>query len=534
MKRPSNKDSAQAPCSSHDWPGPVVLPVALAVALPLAIGACGPGKGNAGDMVRGRVERPVPAGVAPQGVIAVPAAWEPAVGAFVSWPLKVPDELVVEIASDDRLFVLAQPQDLDAARESLLELGISEESFEIVPTPVESPYPRDFGPHQIFDQDGTLAVLDAVFAGWPRYPAAWGEEGPGEPPFSWYAGDGDDDVSLAVAEYFTMRAYRLPAYLTGGNFLVDGQGTAFVTEAQIDENHTDARITRDFFSLAREYAGIEKVHVLKNTEELGIQHIDTWLKPLDAERLLVARPPVGHPMEARVNASLELLAEATNSFGRPYRILRIDAGEMLDWDEEDEEDLEIDEDLAAELAEMWSDETGVAPYTNALILNHKILVPLFGIDTDEAALATWREVMPGYEVIGFLHDDWYSFDALHCRTRALFDAGMLRISNVQLLPGEPELAEPRVTATIRAMSGAELLGDSLVVKHRAAGETDWRQTPLSASEVPHQFQATLGDYPAGTEIDLEFYLGAADESGRAETYPRSGAAGPARGVIEAR
>ena len=502
--------------------------IALAVVLALTVGACGPGKGD-GDMVRGRVERPIPEGVAPAGVIAVPAAWEPAIGAFVSWPLEVPEGLVVEIASDDRLFVLAQPEEIQAAREKLVELGISEGSFEIVPAPVESAYPRDFGPHQIFDDNGNLAVLDAVFAGWPRYPASWGEDGPGEPPFSWYEGDGDDDVSLAVAEHFTMRAYRLPGYLTGGNFLVDGQGTAFVTEAQIDENHTDSRITPDFFTLVGEYAGIEKVHVLKNTEALGIQHIDTWLKPLDTERLLVVRPPAGHPMEARINASLELLAAATNSIGRPYQILRVDAGEVLDWDEED---VEIDEDRAAELAEMWSDETGVAPYTNALILNHKILVPLFDIETDDAALATWREAMPGYEVIGFPYDGWISFDALHCRTRAFFDAGMLRISNVQLRFGEPGFPEPHVTATIRAMSGASLIGDSLVVMHRPAGETEWRQTPMSASDTPHEFQAALGDFPAGNDIYIEFYVGAADESGRAETYPRSGAAGPVRSVIE--
>ena len=529
MKEPSKEDAVEVSLPGPAWS----RPVALAVAIPLAVGACAPGKGNAGDMVRGRVERPIPEGVAPDGVIALPAAWEPAVGAFVSWPFKVPDELLVEIARDDRLFVLVQPGGIEAAREKLLELGLTEESFEIVPAPVESPYPRDFGPHQIFDQDGTLAVLDAVFAGWPRYPASWGEDGPGEPPFSWYSGDGDDDVALAVAEHFTMRAYRLPGYLTGGNFLVDGHGTAFVTEAQVDENRTDPRITSDFFALVRNYAGVEKVHVLKNTEALGIQHVDTWLKPLDTERLLVARPPACHPMEARINASLELLAQATNSFGRPYQILRIDAGEVNDWDEEAEEDLgtdeAIDESLSADLAEMWSDETGIAPYTNSLILNHKILVPLFGIETDDAALATWREVMPGYDVIGFPYDDWISFDALHCRTRVLFDAGMLRISNVQLLPGAPGAVEPRVTATIRAMSGADLIGDSLVLKQRPAGETDWRQTPLSASEMPHEFHASLPDYPAGTEVEL--YVSAADESGRAEMYPRPGAAGPARWVV---
>jgi hypothetical protein len=37
----------------------------------------------------------------------VAAEWEPALGALVVWPPVVPDELLVEIATDARLFLIA-------------------------------------------------------------------------------------------------------------------------------------------------------------------------------------------------------------------------------------------------------------------------------------------------------------------------------------------------------------------------------------------------------------------------------------------
>jgi hypothetical protein len=36
----------------------------------------------------------------------IAAEWEPALGALVVWPPVVPDELLVEIAKDDRLFLI--------------------------------------------------------------------------------------------------------------------------------------------------------------------------------------------------------------------------------------------------------------------------------------------------------------------------------------------------------------------------------------------------------------------------------------------
>ena len=38
----------------------------------------------------------------------VVAEWEPALGTMIRWPLGIPSNLVVELASDDTLFVLVE------------------------------------------------------------------------------------------------------------------------------------------------------------------------------------------------------------------------------------------------------------------------------------------------------------------------------------------------------------------------------------------------------------------------------------------
>jgi agmatine deiminase len=403
----------------------------------------------------GRFERPVPEGTIPPAPARIPAEWEPAVGAVVRWPLEIPDDLVREIARDDRLFVLVKPKQLERAREGLLALGIAPGSMELIPSSVESSYPRDFGPHQLFDGEGHFAILDQIFAGWPMYPDRWEPGQEKEPEWSEWEGPGDDDVSLDVADHLDIPVYRFPGFLTGGNFLVDGYGTAFATEAQIDENR--ALYSPDEFRRALvPYTGIERLHVLPNTEALGIQHIDTWLKVIGPERLLIIRPPAGHPEEARINRSLKMIDEITGPFGRPYQVVRMDVAEMVDeYDSEETGDDAWPDETGDEA---WPDEPGTAPYTNSLILNRKVLVPLFGLDTDESALETWRQAMPGYEVIGFPYDYWASYDALHCRVRAVFDAGMLHISHAPLTANTPHAeAGFSVRASIDDRSGAGLV-----------------------------------------------------------------------------
>ena len=70
-------------------------------------------------------------------------------------------------------------------------------------------------------------------------------------------------------------------------------------------------------------------------------------------------------------------------------------------------------------------------YTNSIILNDKVLVPIFNSSYDDVALDTYRDAMPGYEVIGFT-GSWYDNDAIHCRTMGVPDRYHLQVEHVPL------------------------------------------------------------------------------------------------------
>jgi agmatine deiminase len=436
--------------------------------------------------------------------VRVIAEWEPALGAIVSWPLSVPDALVAEIAEDGLLFVTVTSAESEAARAHLTGLGIDAARLRLVEGPATSLWPRDWGPHQVFDGAGRFGLVDARFAGYPRYAAEpellASEDGPRF--FPGYRGD--DGAPERLAALLDQPLYSLPLFLTGGNFLVDGRGGAFCTQAQILENRglaSEVELRRRLQS----DLGIERLVVLENTEGMGIQHIDCWLKLLDEETLLVKRPPADHPEAARIERNLAAIAASRTAWGRPWRILRIDCPPFA-------------------ARRFDPAEPPLAAYTNALILGRKVLVPLYDIPGDEAALETWRAALPGYEVLGFPWPEWQSFDALHCRVRAVFDPHMLRLSHPRLPAAVPNTTRGYpVLVEIDDRSGAGLVASGLAVHYRRAGEAAWSSVPLDPVGAGHAFAAFIPACGPGARV--EYWIRAEDRSGRVATSPPAAPAG---------
>ena len=430
---------------------------------------------------------------APNPPVRMIAEGEPALGAMIRWPLRVPDACVVEMAKDDTLFLLVDEKNETAARKKVEELELDPSHVQIVACSVVSEWPRDWGPHQLFDGDGNWCIVDQIFAGYPIYDR---EPKNGKPQMTIPTGPGDDQVNGELAAKYGAQLIPFPATLTGGNFLNDGHGTAFCTQALLDENrkHCDEATLRQ---LLKKHLGIHRLVVLENTEVVGLQHIDCWLKVLDAERLLVKRPPKGHNEEAAIERNLAKIAELNNAFGRPYEILRIDCPEVkvLEFDENDP----------------------IAAYTNSLILNGKVLVPLHQVDGDKDAIETWKKAMPGHEVIGFPWDRWLHFDALHCRSRAVFDRNLLRLEHARLPDPAPHRKDGHpITTRIRALSGADIDGEHCCVHYRQAGQDEWQATPLRLTS-DGRWDGTLPAFAEGTRV--EYYLEARDQKGQTRVHP---------------
>jgi len=444
--------------------------------------------------------------LAPASAMRMCAEWEPADGTLIRWPLGIPASLIVELAVDDSLYVLVETGGQESqARSTFSSWGVNLDHVRFIHADTYSHWTRDWGPLCVFDDDGLWGITDPVFNGYPWvagcFSDAAGVPAP-DPATGARAGrsggaagtrgyyDEDNFVNGVLADEFGCPLHALPAFCTGGNIMTDGLGTAFSTDQMLAENAPEID-EPTFRALAATYLGIDAYHFLDKPEIHGIQHIDCYAKLLDEETVLVKAVAAGHPEHACIEHLADELTALTNAFGRPYRIERVYCGSYGGAD--------------------------VAAYTNSLILNDKVLVPLFGISSDASALATYAEAMPGYEVLGFDYGGWYYYDALHCRTMGIFDRQMLRLVHRPLEAEQPAGQAHEIAALIDDRSEAGLIADSLRLHWRAAGGP-WQAVPLEATAGVDSFAALIPAAAPATTV--EYYLSAADGSGRAVRWPR--------------
>jgi hypothetical protein len=205
--------------------------------------------------------------------------------------------------------------------------------------------------------------------------------------------------------------------------------------------------------------------------------------------------PASHPQYDEIEATAQAFAATQSSYGRPFRVYRV-------YTPNDQ------------------------PYTNSLILNGRVFVPVTGSSWDAAALDAYRAAMPGYEVLGFT-GSWQSTDALHCRAKGLADPGLLRLEH--LPPAQVAAWQPaELRARVTACSGQPLLADSLKCWWRVDGGT-WQALPLLPDG--DDFHAFLPPLEPGQEVD--YCLQAADASGRFEQDPFTGRADPHHASVAA-
>ena len=420
------------------------------------------------------------------------AEWEPAWGTLIRWPLSIPMELVKELAEDDSVYVLVENSSQQSSALSLFNSwNVNTDHCQFIFAATNSCWTRDWCPQCVFDGDGNWGIVDPIFEGYPWVPG-------GRCDYNREHED-DDAVNAILADYFDCPLHQLPAYLTGGNIMNDGQGTAFSTQQMLNENSTLWN-PEDFILQVEMYTGIANYNFVSNIEDYGIQHIDCAAKLLDEETILVKELPTWHPEYDRIETVVEEMELLINCYGLPYNIIRI-------------------------FCDSYSG-NAVAGYTNSLILNKKVFMPFFGIDADVEALQTFKDAMPGYEIIGFYNSTshpWYYYDALHCRTMAIFDRHMLRITHRRFDSAVPAFADIEIITMIDDRSEAGLIEDSLQVYWRCEEQILWDNVQLSETTGIDSFVAYIPGQP--TDTTIEYYISASDYSGRIETLPRPAPAG---------
>lgn len=448
------------------------------------------------------------------------AEWEPALGTIVTWPLGIPHQLAIELARDNHLYTMVENESFRSEAQKWFNTwGIPAGKVTFI-TADQGEYAwwtRDWGPSAVFSSNKQYQISNGKYVyGVPLSGLACADdlefELETDRKGNLVQTVEEDYAPTAIAAQLGYSVLDLPFINTGGNVATDGLQTAISTCILSKENEYFGVSRASFEQMNESMLGFKKYNFISNFEEFGIQHIDCFMKIIDEETLLVAEPPGDHPMsDVYENIVNNELSKLKTSYGRPYNILRIKIGRY--------------------------DKNDLAAYTNSLILNKIVYVPLFDIPEDAEALETWKKAMPGYTVKGFKYVTknepvvtdqvrdlygsygWNYGDALHCRARAIWDPEMLFITAKKVESVVDSEGQNKVYTTIIDYSGNGLEKDKCKVMWRVQGQSTWNETVLTQTENEDHFFAEIPNHESGATI--EYYISAASKSGKTETKPRT-------------
>jgi agmatine deiminase len=404
----------------------------------------------------------------PVGPLRNCAEWEPCRGVLIRYPLGLPYDLLRDLDDDVTLHVVVASTYLATAQTNLAANGVDMAKVLFLVKPNDSIWTRDYGPWFVFDGLGHLVIINHV------YNRPWRPN--------------DNLIPIYFGEQQGLPIYSHDMYHTGGNYMTDGAHISASTRLVYDEAASENGMSAAAVDqLMAEYYGVTTYDVLEYIESGGIHHIDTWAKFLDEETVLVKEVWSSHWTYDTLNQRAVLLASLPASTGRNYQVTRVYC-----------------HDLGG---------SQPASYTNSLILNDRIYVPLFGDAAhDAAALAAYEAAAPGYAVKGYSYGGWLTDDALHCRAKGIMDRGMLRVQHIPIR--EPRLGATPVMAVVTAHSDSALTAVDLFYRQ---GGGDWQTLSMNIT-VRDTFAAVIPEPPAETTTD--YYILAADRSGRQEGVPR--------------
>ncbi|MDQ3017538.1 MAG: hypothetical protein M3R25_12565, partial [Bacteroidota bacterium] len=112
---------------------------------------------------------------------------------------------------------------------------------------------------------------------------------------------------------------------------------------------------------------------------------------------------------------------------------------------------------------------------------------------------------------------WRGTDALHCRTRAIWDPEMIYIS-VNRPPAEVAFEKSyTIDMIIKDYSGRGFLPDQINLMWRKSGEMKWNASTIIKTDLDDHFKSTIPENNSGTTI--EYYIDTKSISGNSQTMP---------------
>jgi len=395
------------------------------------------------------------------------AEFEPMEGVLIRYSFGISYEIIAEMAEDvEVVTIVASSSQQNSVISQYQNNGVNLNHCSFLIALSDSYWTRDYGPWFAFTGNDELGVIDFLYNR-PR--------------------PNDNAIPSAYATDQGFPYYYMPLTHAGGNYMTDGQRISVSTDLVWTENsgYTHEQIN----GFVEDYLGITTYHVVPDVNGEYIKHIDCWGKYLAPDVIMIREVPPSHSQYDEIEAAVDYFETQISCYDTPYEIARVYTPNNQ-------------------------------PYTNSLILNNKVLVPITGSEWDDDAIESYENAMPGYEVLGFT-GSWVSSDAIHCRAKGIPDRGMLYIEHIPLYGVQNGDAGVDIQAKIVPYSEESLISDSTRVYWKEENGT-WdsvQMTPLGNA----YYHAVI--YPQEDGSTVYYYIHAEDNSGRSENHPYIGEEG---------
>ena len=401
----------------------------------------------------------------PPGPVRNIAEYERMRGVLIRYPFGISTSIIAEMAEDLKIYCLVSSNSQNSAYNSMNSGGVNMENVEFINGSTDSYWTRDYGPWWVVDGNRDVGIVDFEYNR-PR--------------------PNDNAAPLKVSNHLNVPYFATDIITAGGNYMTDGYGIGASSSLIYEENSmSDSQIHQDML----DYYGIHTYHAIDDPNNTYIDHIDCWGKFLSPQKVLIRSVPTSHPQYDEIEEVVDYFENIENGYGESWQVFRVYTPNNQ-------------------------------PYTNSIILNEKVLVPIMNSSWDDDAIDVYQQAMPGYEVIGFT-GSWQSTDALHCRTKGIPDLEMLQIFHNPIDDQTDSQNSFYVEAIIDDLSETGLIEDELKVIWwtETSSQEDVLMEPC-IEQIPNCYYAEIPSPQSDGQI--RYFITAMDFSGRVENLPMAG------------
>ena len=324
----------------------------------------------------------------------MPAEWERHDGCYLVWPERSDNwrlgakpaqaawvTLATAIATTESVTVLASAGQWQNARHRLPP------HVRVVEMTTDDAWVRDTGPSFV-TRDGARRAVHWDFNAWGGLR--------GGLYFPW---DADAAVGSKIAELERAETYRPGIVMEGGSFDVDGRGTLLTTEECLLNPNRNPGLTRaDIERSLAEQLAVDTVIWLPRGVHLDETdgHVDNFARFLAPGVVaLTWTDDTDDPQFERSAEALEILRGAKDATGTPLEVVTLhQPGPLLITEEEAGGVDAVDGTQPRNAGDRLA-----GSYVNSYLGNGIVVVPVFDDPHDEAALDTYRRLLPDRQVL---------------------------------------------------------------------------------------------------------------------------------------